>query len=296
MAFEFCSRHINEYHQLGFTVFRDLVPAALLADLRREADKGREIARQRSGADAQRLQPIHTYPDRIDMKPFDDYHNHPPLVKGLNELFAEEFGQPVDTHGTREHFAVLYEPSTRPWCTQWHRDWRDNIKGLSVPAWEKVMLDVRLFNQVNFALYDDACTWVVPGSHLRRDTPEEILRFPERPINGPNTEGMDDTQAELTCREYTASMPGGFQAQLNAGDYMLYRNSLWHTGNYVPYRKRSTIHDGIFTPQFKQFFLNPPYKPKKADGASADWDNPNLDTAAYRSWKSRQAATAAATV
>lgn len=285
MPFAITSEHINDYHRNGFTIFRDLVPVSLLRDLRREADKGRAIARERGGENAQRLQPIANYADRLDMKVFEDYHNYGPLVDALNGLFAEEFGEKVDTHATGPHFAVLYEPATRPWCTQWHRDWRDNIKGLNVSAWEGVMKDIRLFNQVNFALYDDASTWVVPGSHLRRDTPEEIRRFPDRPILGPNTEGLDDTEAEVVCRHYTASMPGGVQAQLNSGDYMLYRNSLWHTGNYVPYRKRATIHDGIFTPKFREFFLNPPMKPKKADGSPADWDNPHLDSPVYKAVK-----------
>lgn len=285
MAFKLTTQHVNDYYQLGFTVFRDLVPVSLLDDLRREADKGRAIARERGGENAQRLQPIAAYGERLDMKPFDDYQSYPPLVAALNELFAEEFGQPVDTSATRPHFGILYEPASRPWCTQWHRDWRDNIRGLNVPEWEKVMKDIRLFNQVNFALYDDASTWVVPGSHLRRDTADEIRRFPDRPINGPGTEGMDDTAAEVACRHYTASMPGCVQAQLNSGDYMLYRNSLWHIGNYVPYRKRATIHDGIFTPAFKSFFTNPPMKPAKADGSTADWDNPHLDSPVYKAVK-----------
>ncbi|MCX5662528.1 MAG: phytanoyl-CoA dioxygenase family protein [Planctomycetota bacterium] len=285
MAFEFTDAHIQEYFQLGYTVFRAIIPPALLRDLRRETDKGRVIARQRAGENAQRLQPIAGCPE-LDMKPFDDYHALPPLVDALNRLLGPSIGGLVDTHATRDVFGVLYEPAGAPWCTQWHRDWRDNIRGLKVGEWEKVMLDFRLFNQINCALYDDSCTWVVPGSHLRKDTPGEIRRFPDRPVLGP-TIPKDSTpeETEVACLAYTMSMPGAVQAHLNAGDYLLYRNSLWHIGNYVPYRKRATIHDGIFTPEFRAFFTKPPMNPPAADGAPAGWENPNLDSLVRKALK-----------
>lgn len=289
MAFTFTDQHIKEYHELGFTVFRSILPPSLLGDLRRETDKGRAIARKNGGEQAQRLQPIVEFPE-IDMRPFDDYHHLPPLLAALDALFAESFGSKVESAGSRQVFGVLYEPASLPWCTSWHRDWRDNARGLNVAAWEKVMLDIRLFNQINCALYDDSCTWVVPGSHLRKDTPGEILHSPERPIPGPRLDGMSVEEREIACLAYTQSMPGAFQAHLNAGDYMLYRNSLWHIGNYLPYRKRATIHDGVFTPEFHAFFTKPPMKPAQADGSPPGWDNPNLQTPAYQQWKTAQRA------
>ena len=274
MAIAFTDAHIQEYHQLGFTVFRDLIPASLLTDLRREADRGREIARRLRGEQAQRLQPLVNYPE-IAMKPFDDLYDLPALNDGLNGLFAEAFGGPVDPHLSRGVTGVLYEPAARPWSCGWHRDWRDNVRALDVAEWERRMGDIRFFNQINCALYDDSCTWVVPGSHLRRDTPGEARAFPERPIPRPDTEGMSTEAAEAVCRAYTMRMPGALQAHLNAGDYMLYRNTLWHTGNYVPYRRRATIHDALCSQDYRTFFEKPPVRSKKADGSPPDWINPN---------------------
>ncbi len=37
---------------------------------------------------------------------------------------------------------------------------------------------------------------------------------------------------------------------LDAGDYALYRNVMWHLGNYVPYRIRATLHGMIPTPAY----------------------------------------------
>lgn len=56
---------------------------------------------------------------------------------------------------------------------------------------------------------------------------------------------------------------------------MLYRNTLWHTGNYVPYRRRATIHDALFSPEYKAFTGKRPLRPKKADGSPPDWINSN---------------------
>ena len=133
---------------------------------------------------------------------------------------------------------VLFEPAGSPWCTHWHRDWRDNIPGLELARWDEHFADDRYFNQVNCALYADSCTWVVPGSHLRRDLPCEAARFPERPIAAPDLEGQSAAERELSCREYARSMPGARQLFLDAGDFCLYRNTLWHLGSYVPYARK----------------------------------------------------------
>ena len=48
-------------------------------------------------------------------------------------------------------------------------------------------------------------------------------------------------------------MPGAVQLRLSAGDFALYRSSAWHIGNYVPYRKRATIHDFCGTPAWSDY-------------------------------------------
>ena len=40
---------------------------------------------------------------------------------------------------------------------------------------------------------------------------------------------------------------------LNPGDFCIYRNTGWHIGNYVPYRKRMTIHTQCDTQEFGAF-------------------------------------------
>lgn len=243
MTFAFSDRHVEEYRTQGYTVFRQILPPGLVADLRRVCDQARVLARKERGPQAQRLQPIADFP--LDQQPFLDYVELPALNDAIHRLLSPAF-----RIGGPQIMGVLFEPAAQPWCTHWHRDWRDNMAGLDLSRWDARFADDRYFNQVNCALYTDTCTWVVPGSHLRRDLPREIERFPERPISGPDLEDQSYVEREWTCRAYVASMPGAQQLFLDAGDYCLYRNTLWHIGNYLPYAQRATLHDSVDTDEF----------------------------------------------
>ena len=247
MAFSLTDQHIEEYHTFGYTVFRQILPPSLIGDLRRVTGRAREIAREERGGQTQRLQPVGKYD--LDQKPFIDYAELPDLVEAIARVLT-----PRHRHGNRDIFGVLLEPKDLPWCTQWHRDWRDNIIGLPLEIWDVVFSDINYFNQINCALYEDDSTWVVPGSHLRRDLPREIERFPDRPIAGPDLDAKNPEEREAACLAYCRSLPGCVRLQLDAGDFALYRNTLWHLGNYVPYKRRATIHDGAMTPEFTEFF------------------------------------------
>lgn len=244
MAFTWSEQHIEQYHLNGFTVFPGILPPSLIADLRRVTDRARELAREASGDQAQRLQPLSKY-EQLDQQPLKDYSELPALAEAVTRTLGPGF-----RHSNLDVMGVLLEPAQRPWCTQWHRDWRDNMPGLDLERWETDFRDPLLFNQVNCALYDDGSTWAVPGSHLRHDLPREIARFPDRPIERPDVSALNPVEAERVCRDYVVSMPGAQQLRLAAGDYALYRNSLWHIGNYVPYAKRATLHDSADTPTF----------------------------------------------
>ena len=266
--FQFSERHIEEYRTLGYTVFRGIVPTSMVNDLRRECEKGREQARRVNGPQTQRLQPVAQFD--VDQKLFQDWCDLPAVRDAVTRVIGlEHKSAGLDLLG------VLLEPQDEPWCTQWHRDWRDNVSGLDIEEWNRVYLNDELFNQVNCALYEDTCTWVVPGSHLRLDTEEEIARFPERPIAGPQLEGLSGAERERACIEYCNSMPGAQRLLLDAGDFCLYRNSLWHLGNYTPDKKRATLHDSVFTAAFKDWWTTAPAKAAERRAQGITWENPN---------------------
>ncbi|MCZ6679248.1 MAG: hypothetical protein O7E52_18620 [Candidatus Poribacteria bacterium] len=268
MRFKLSDEHIDLYSTQGYTVFRKIVPPSLISDLRRVTDTAREIARQHGGPQVQRLQPIARY--ELPQQPFIDYAELPELVDAIAALLT-----PRHRHGDRDHFGVLLEPAQMPYCTAWHRDWRDNIPGLPLSMWEEGLLDINLFNQINCALYADSCTWIVPGSHLRRDLPREAQRFPNRPIAGPNLDGKTAEEREHLCLQYCRSMPGAVQLHLEAGDFALYRNTLWHIGNYVPYCKRATLHDSATTPEYVAWSERAIEVARKQRQAGMGMENPN---------------------
>ena len=268
--FQFSERHIEEYQTLGYTVFRGIVPATLIEDLRRQCDLGARLGREADGPNAQRFVPRAI--EGIDLQPFRDFLELPDIRESVAKVLPSE----VISSTVESMFSVLIEPSEFAYCTQWHRDWRDNVKGLDLARWEVDYKDMDLFNQVNCALYEDSCTWVVPGSHLRLDTDAEIARFPARPIPGPdNRDGLNNSERERVCLEYCQSLPGSQRLLLDAGDYCLYRNSLWHLGNYIPYRKRATLHHGIFTTAFREWFATQPQIASERRLQGIAWENPN---------------------
>ena len=50
------SEHIEDFETRGFTVFRNVLPASLITQLREVTDRGREQARQRNTSQTQRIQ------------------------------------------------------------------------------------------------------------------------------------------------------------------------------------------------------------------------------------------------
>lgn len=68
--------------------------------------------------------------------------------------------------------------------------------------------------QINLPLYEDETLWVVPGSHQRKNSPEEIAAFGGSKHYAP----MD------------AVMPGAVNVRIHPGQAVLYNNNLIHRG------------------------------------------------------------------
>jgi len=95
----------------------------------------------------------------------------------------------------------------------WHRD------VIQIPEDE---IDDRLFSprrhhnsvQINLPLLDEACLWVVPGSHNRPNRPEEEAVFAGSKHYSP----------------VGAEMPGAVPVRLRPGEAVFYNNNLIHCG------------------------------------------------------------------
>jgi ectoine hydroxylase-related dioxygenase (phytanoyl-CoA dioxygenase family) len=252
------------FREHGFVVFREALPPTLIETLRRVTDQARPLAREARGSQAQRLQPVGGYD--LDLSPFYALRELTELNRQLSEVIEADV-----TWGNPATMGVLLEPAEMPWCTHWHRDGRDNLPFLDGDLWQSHFHDQQVFNQCNVALYEDHSLWVVPRSHLRPDTPEEHGLFPERPVPRPALEGLSSVERERECLRYVRQMPDATQLHLEPGDFALYRNTLWHLGNYVPYARRATLHDFVDTPEFADYRSRLATAMEARKGCVAEW-------------------------
>lgn len=225
-----------DYGQAGYTILRGAIPPSLLADLRREAEKAPPLARGRYGPQAQRLQPVSAFAE-LDLRPFNDFEQLPVIQECATALLGPE-RTPCPELG------ILLQPGERKWCTNWHRDWRRCVRHQEdLDLYESMQADVTTFNQINAALYDDDCFWVVPGSHSRADLDaERLLHYP---LEGPAAGSEPD--------DYVRAMPGAVQLRLQPGDVAFYRRCALHLGAYSPAQQRATLHAAFLTPADLEF-------------------------------------------
>ena len=257
MAFSITDEDVRSYRDRGYFIIRQVIPASLLGDLRREARKGRELAYRIHGPQSQRLSPLGDYTAALELKAFRDFN----AIEGLHEA-VRALTSPRHVLGTVENITILFQPRDRPWSTEWHRDWRHHVIEAEFQAevgdarWQEIANSPDFFNQINCPLFEDTSTWYVPGSHRRvTDSAAETAVFRSSTQEELRDESNRRTneELELYCLRYCQAMPGAVQAVLNPGDFMLYRNLGWHLGNYVPYRERLTLHTHAVTPEFRAF-------------------------------------------
>lgn len=243
------------YRENGYIVLERVVPAPLIDRLRAVAEEGRGIARRLHGPQVQRLQPMG---EHVDIAALREFVALPDFVAAIRTILSERhYLNPPET------MAVLFEPAAQCWATEWHRDVRDHMldeamfkEALCGRDWTELATNPANFNQFNCALYEDTSTWFVPGSHARMtDTPGEIAaaRAQGRAAMENKDRRRSEAEQELAQLEYCRAMPGAVQVILQPGDLVLYRNTAWHLGAYVPYRRRATLHGQADTPEFAQF-------------------------------------------
>lgn len=246
MAFKFCGSMIHHYRTQGYVIFRQVLPISLVRDLRRATATAPDQARKRHGPQAQRLQPVGDYD--LDFKPFMDYMTLSPLVDAIQKILTPRH---TLSKGDAGNMGLLLEPAELPWCTAWHRDIRETHGVPDVEEFRRITADPLWFNQINCPLYEDSCTWYVPGSYLRQfDLDGETAASAARPFD----ESDDWMTRERKCVEYCQSMPHAIRASMDAGDFMLYHPNGWHLGNYLPDRKRVTIHDFAPSPELVDWY------------------------------------------
>ena len=163
----------------------------------------------------------------------------PPLVRQIDreeapavEIWLEENIRGISVELLNEPGAAVTEmmmmcsPVRDHGPAKWHRD----IHPIDTAPLQGYIDDILeggpRYIQWNIPLYDDSVLWVVPGSHLRRNTREENERLSEDP-----------------CRP----LPNGVQTHVGAGDGVVYITPILHWGSNYSAKLRRTVHGGFST-------------------------------------------------
>lgn len=176
----------------------------------------RTVVRRSRFVDAQRVQPLKRY---LSAEQMAELANVAGFAK-LREFLEARVGPGIDAN--TDLLGLWIEPARRTYVLPWHRDLRDNSKGLDWQSWYRHMADPRFFNQFHIALHPDECLWIVPGSHLRDDTEFERRAFSSRPILvdfierdlDPWYDGADKYPAKYSARWIRDSMDRFYYGRL----------------------------------------------------------------------------------
>lgn len=159
-----------------------------------------------------------------------------------------------------ELFNLLINPTHHAFALGWHRD--DIRADTQQDEEERRLSKDALGVQWNVPLYDDDCLFVVPGTHRRTRTKEEVqanFAKPPPPQVMSNTStstgagagvgvgvgvGKDDNNNSNSHFDgsWEIDPPNTLRVSLKAGDAVFYSQRLLHRASYLPTKQRATLH------------------------------------------------------
>lgn len=218
------SSQIDHYRIYGYLLIDPAVPDGMLEPLRAAAGRLTEKTRRgiwphkRSAGDDDIWGVGHLLHLEAGEPVFAEYMASPVVLEVVAGLLGVS-APPAETPLQLELVNMLVNPARRDYAIGWHRDL---VSTDQPPERElEALMRVQHGVQWNTALYDEACLYIVPGSHRRPSTDEErdvVKHRPQEP------------------------MPGQFIVELQAGQGVYYNANLLHRGVYSKDRRRETIH------------------------------------------------------
>ena len=227
----------DEFLETGYLIVKDAVPRDKLERVRQAYET--LVDRQRENWKAERAENDppggvwETAPQpRLQL-------SRQPLVNQIDqetapaiEVWIEENIHGVSTElldvsdGAVTEMMMMCNPVRDHGPAKWHRDHHPIDTAPLQGYIDDILEGGPRYVQWNIPLYDDSVLWVIPGSHLRLNTPEEN---------------------ELMLADPCRPLPNGVQTHLEAGDGVVYILPILHWGsNYSP-KMRRTIHGGFST-------------------------------------------------
>ncbi|KAL9932014.1 hypothetical protein V8E36_009075 [Tilletia maclaganii] len=151
-----------------------------------------------------------------------------------------------------ELFNLLINPTQHAFALGWHRD---DIKATIDEAEERRILiaDQAVAGaakdgggiQWNAALYDDACLFLVPGTHRRVRTEQERkanATAPPAPTPISPGQALSEADREALDGKWAIDPPTTLRVSLIAGQAAFYSQRVLHRASYLPTQTRATLH------------------------------------------------------
>ena len=227
----------DEFLETGYLIVKEAVPRDKLERVRQAYETLVDRQRENWKADRAENDPPRgvweTAPQpRLQL-------SRQPLVNQIDretapavEVWLEENIHGVSTEllnvadGAVTEMMMMCNPVRNHGPAKWHRDHHPIDTAPLQGYIDDILEGGPRYVQWNIPLYDDSVLWVIPGSHLRLNTPEEN---------------------ELMLADPCRPLPNGVQTHLKAGDGVVYILPILHWGsNYSP-KMRRTIHGGFST-------------------------------------------------
>ena len=223
----------DQFIEEGYVILRHVIPPEMLDAVRtaceKMVDRQRAIwARERTpdapagGVWETAAQPrlhLQTMGDQVDAETAlaVEIWLHENLQGVSSELLGLEDAAVTET-------MMMCNPVRDHGPAKWHRDFYPPYCAPLQSYADDILENGPRYVQWNIPLYDDNVLWVVPQSHIRRNTEEE------------NRQIAKDARAPLA---------NGVQTHLNAGDGVAYILPLLHWGSNYSTKLRRTIHGGF---------------------------------------------------
>ena len=223
----------DQFIEEGYVILRHCIPPEMLDAVRtaceKMVDRQRAIwARERTpdapagGVWETAAQPrlhLQTMGDQVDAETAlaVEIWLHENLQGASSELLGLEDAAVTET-------MMMCNPVRDHGPAKWHRDFYPPYCAPLQSYADDILENGPRYVQWNIPLYDDNVLWVVPQSHIRRNTEEE------------NRQIAKDARAPLA---------NGVQTHLNAGDGVAYILPILHWGSNYSTKLRRTIHGGF---------------------------------------------------
>lgn len=227
----------NEWKRQGYFVVPQLFDTSLVGTMREICDDILEQWLEES------LEPEEAanYPNMAYLTEARYFKAHPERLATLLEAIAHEkiigiFEDVFDAEPLFHNTQYFFEPATNSRAGDWHRD--QQFISPEAEAEKAAMSHVGL--HVHIALTPDDNLEIVPGTHARWDTPEEL-----------------EIRKGLNGKKRNDPLPGAIRVSLEAGDGCFFSAWSLHRGHYLAGKVRRTF-DVMYGTAPSRIYTPPP--------------------------------------